>query len=161
MAPADQTTAKPIGREAASAETEAQPAYNVTEQIGHLLRRAHQRASAVFQETLDDPGMTPMQLAALMRLVDAGPVSQNQLGRETAMDPATIQGVIKRLEERGLILRRADPSDRRRTLLSASEAGRALAQSLIPSAERVSARTLEPLSEPERRALIALLKKIA
>lgn len=161
MAPADQTTAKTIGREAAQVETEAQPAYDVTEQIGHLLRRAHQRASAVFQETLDDPAMTPMQLAALMRLVDAGPVSQNQLGRETAMDPATIQGVIKRLEERGLILRRADPSDRRRTLLSASEAGRVLAQSLIPSAERVSARTLEPLSEPERRALIALLKKIA
>jgi len=135
--------------------------YDVTEQIGHLLRRAHQRATAVFQETLDDPGMTPMQLAALMRLVDAGPVSQNRLGRETAMDPATIQGVIRRLEERGLIERRADPTDRRRTLLSASESGRRLAQSLIPSAEKVSARTLEPLSEPERRALIALLKKIA
>ncbi|MEQ8602988.1 MAG: MarR family winged helix-turn-helix transcriptional regulator [Marivibrio sp.] len=135
--------------------------YDVTEQIGHLLRRAHQRATAVFQETLDDPGMTPMQLAALMRLVDAGPVSQNRLGRETAMDPATIQGVIRRLEERGLIERRPDPSDRRRTLLSASEAGGRLAQALIPSAEKVSARTLDPLSESERRALIALLKKIA
>ena len=77
------------------------------------------------------------------------------------MDPATIQGVIKRLEERGLIDRRPDPGDRRRTLLSASAAGRRLAQSLIPSAQKISARTLEPLSEPERRALIALLKKIA
>lgn len=161
MGSADQTAAEQEARDDALHEAEAPSAYDVTEQIGHLLRRAHQRASAVFQETLDDPGMTPMQLAALMRVVDAGPVSQNQLGRETAMDPATIQGVIKRLEERGLIERRADPGDRRRTLLSASKAGRRLAHSLIPSAEKISARTLEPLSEPERRALIALLKKIA
>jgi hypothetical protein len=83
------------------------PDYEVTDQIGHLLRRAHQRASSVFQNTLDDPALTPMQFAALMKLRDGPGLSQNHLGRQTAMDPATVQGVIRRLEERGLIDRQA------------------------------------------------------
>ncbi|MBP5858308.1 winged helix-turn-helix transcriptional regulator [Marivibrio halodurans] len=148
-----------------TAETTAQPGsdpddYEVTEQIGHLLRRAHQRASALFQETLDDPALTPTQFAALMKLADGGPLSQNHLGRLTAMDPATIQGVIRRLGERGLIERRDDPTDRRRTLLMPSEAGRALAARLVPSAREVTRRTLEPLTQAERRTLIDLLIRI-
>lgn len=134
--------------------------YEVTEQIGHLLRRAHQRASALFQTTLDDPALTPTQFAALMKLADGGPLSQNHLGRLTAMDPATIQGVIRRLEERGLIERRGDPTDRRRTLLAPSVAGRALAARLVPSAREISRRTLEPLTPAERRVLIDLLARI-
>ena len=134
--------------------------YEVTEQIGHLIRRAHQRASAVFQETLSDPSLTPMQFAALMKLAD-GPLSQNHLGRLTAMDPATVQGVIRRLEERGLIDRRADERDRRRTLLTLSAEGRALAEALVPSAEAVSRKTLAPLSAAEQATLIRLLKRLA
>ncbi|MCR9221231.1 MAG: MarR family winged helix-turn-helix transcriptional regulator [Alphaproteobacteria bacterium] len=134
--------------------------YEVTEQIGHLLRRAHQRATALFQETLADPTLTPMQFAALMKLRDAGLLSQNHLGRLTAMDPATVQGVIRRLEERGLIVRRADATDRRRTLLALNPAGAALADQLVDSARTVSERTLAPLDPAERRTLVQLLKRI-
>ena len=49
--------------------------------------------------------LTPTQFAALVKVHDIGQVSQNQLGRLTAMDPATIQGVIQRLEARKLIER--------------------------------------------------------
>ena len=88
--------------------TGGKPPYRVEQQIGHLLRRAHQRASAIFQETLDDKALTPMQFAALMRLHDDGSMSQNHLGRLAAMDPATVQGVIRRLQERGLVSRVPD-----------------------------------------------------
>jgi DNA-binding MarR family transcriptional regulator len=134
--------------------------YRVEAQIGHLLRRAHQRATSIFQETLDDPSLTPTQFAALMRLTDDGPLSQNQLGRLAAMDPATVQGVARRLEERGLVTRVADARDRRRTVLSVTADGRALADRLIDSARAVSAKTLAPLSPRERETLIELLGKI-
>ncbi|MBO6836882.1 MAG: MarR family winged helix-turn-helix transcriptional regulator [Alphaproteobacteria bacterium] len=136
------------------------PAYRVERQIGHLLRRAHQRASAIFQETLADPNLTPTQFAALMRLCDDGAMSQNHLGRLTAMDPATIQGVMRRLEERGLVQRAPDPKDRRRTILSPTEEGRELAKKLIPSAKAVSARTLSPLTPDEQKILTELLDRL-
>src|SRR3546814_4425941 len=49
----------------------------------------------------------------MARLHEMGKLSQNRLGRLAAMDPATIQGVIRRLHERGFIERLADPTDRR------------------------------------------------
>ena len=65
--------------------------------IGHLIRRAHQRASATFMTILADHNFTPTQFFALARLRERGQLSQNRLGRLTAMDPATIQGVTRRL----------------------------------------------------------------
>ena len=100
--------------------------YVLQEQIGHLLRRAHQRATQIFLETFEEAGLTPTQWAALAMLAQEGSASQNALGRVTAMDPATIQGVIRRLEERGLITREPDPDDKRRTSLRLSPDGEAV-----------------------------------
>jgi DNA-binding MarR family transcriptional regulator len=136
--------------------------YVIEDQIGHLLRRAHQRATAIFLAELGERfQITPTQYAALVKLHDLGEQSQNQLGRLTAMDPATIQGVIKRLQERSLIERSGDPGDKRRTTLRLSAAGAELVAAMIPFGLRVSAVTLEPLSAEEREVLLALLRRLA
>lgn len=135
-------------------------AYVLEEQIGHLLRRAHQRATALFQDGMAELGLTPTQYAALVKIGEVGEVSQNHLGRLTAMDPATSQGVIKRLEAHGLIGLRPDPADRRRTLLSLSEAGRALIDPAIARGRAITRATLAPLDDEERTRFLALLKKL-
>jgi DNA-binding MarR family transcriptional regulator len=135
-------------------------AYHLENQVGYLLRRAHQRATAVFQERIGDAQITPTQFAALVKLHDEGELSQNHLGRRTAMDPATIQGVIQRLRQRALIDDRTDPGDRRRTLLRLTAEGRALIAGLIPNGTAVSRAILEPLSEAERRAFLAALRRL-
>jgi DNA-binding MarR family transcriptional regulator len=134
--------------------------YRVEDQVGHLLRRAHQRASAIFQAHIGAPDLTPTQFAALVKLRDEGSTSQNQLGRLTAMDRATILGVIRRLDARGLIARTADRRDRRRTLLSLTPRGRQLIARLAPNGFTVSARILAPLTEAERRTFLALLRRL-
>ena len=145
---------------AASAST-AIP-YVVEDQVGHLLRRAHQRATAIFLAELGERfEITPTQYAALVKLHDLGEQSQNQLGRLTAMDPATIQGVIRRLEERRLIERSGHPGDRRRTNLRLSTAGAALVTAMIPNGVAVSVATLAPLDVEERLAFLALLRRLA
>ena len=102
--------------------------YVLEDQVGHLLRRAHQRHTAIFQENIGDAQLTPLQFAALVKLSDVEIVSQNQLGRLTAMDAATMQGVIRRLLSRGLIERRPDPDDRRRLQLRLTDQGRSLVE---------------------------------
>ena len=49
--------------------------YRLEAQVGHLLRRAHQRASATFAKHIGDPQITPTQFAALVKLADEGELS--------------------------------------------------------------------------------------
>ena len=139
----------------------AKEGYILERQAGHLLRRAHQRHSAIFQEKIGDAQLTPLQFAALVKLRDLTEVSQNHLGRLTAMDAATMQGVIKRLASRNLIKRRPDPDDRRRLIVSLSSEGYELVNTLVSSGSDITARTLEPLCPAERKQFLDLLTKLA
>lgn len=134
--------------------------YVLEEQVGHLLRRAHQRASSIFQEVMTE-GLTPPQFAALVKIRDFGTVSQNRLGRSVAMDPATSQGVTQRLLAKNLIQRRNDPNDRRRALLSLTIEGAAIVERLVPLGKQISAETLAPLKPEEQKQFLALLAKLA
>jgi DNA-binding MarR family transcriptional regulator len=154
----------PLPKLKADAEPDAQKApdraYLLEDQVGHLLRRAHQRATAVFLEVMGELELTPTQYAALVKIGDVGETSQNHLGRLTAMDPATSQGVIRRLEAHGLIALRPDPDDRRRTLLTLSPAGRRLLPAAIARGRAVTARTLAPLDAEEQAVFLGLLQKL-
>lgn len=140
---------------------ETGPAYVLEDQVGHLLRRAHQRHAAIFQDMIGEGQLTPLQFAALVKLDDLGEVSQNELGRRTAMDAATMQGVIKRLLARGLADRKPDPGDRRRVVLSLTAEGRALIAAARPNGHAITDETLAGLSGAERRSFLALLKRLA
>ena len=152
---------KPVAALAREGGNEADPAYVLENQVGHLLRRAHQRHAAIFQEMIGDPQLTPLQFAALVKLDDLGEVSQNELGRRTAMDAATMQGVIKRLLARGLIDRKPDPEDRRRVVLSLTEEGHRVIAATMPNGFAISHETLAGLDEADRRAFLSLLKRLA
>lgn len=130
------------------------------ESIGHLIRRAHQRASATFMTILADHQFTPTQFFALARLRERGRLSQNRLGRLTAMDPATIQGVTRRLFERGYIERTPDPTDRRRMVLELTPEGHSLADRLLNGIAAVNGQILAPLAPDEQEQFRSLLKRI-
>ena len=151
----DDPTAK-AGRGAAA----GRGGYLLERQIGHILRRAHQRASAIFMARFAEHGLTPTQFAALAKIGDKGEVSQNRLGRLTAMDPATMKGVIGRLHKRRLIARKPDPADRRRTLWSLTAAGGRLLEDAIAAGVRTTDETLAPLSAKDRKTLLALLAQL-
>jgi DNA-binding MarR family transcriptional regulator len=153
------TNRQPSAR--APIDPEAVRAYRVEEQIGHLIRRAHQRASAIFDATMRDFDVTPVQFAALAKLHDLGrPTSQNLLGRMVGIDPATMFGVAGRLAKRGLVRQSPDPSDARLVLLDLTGEGRAVVEGMKSVGTEVSARTLEPLSPEEARQLTRLLARI-
>jgi len=136
------------------------PDYQLDEQIGFILRQAAQRHAAVFADTIV-AALTPTQFAAIARLYEHGAVSQNRLGRLTAMDVATIKGVVDRLRGRGLARTRQNPEDKRYFLVELTPEGEELARRAIPKALEISARTLNPLTPREREILLRLLMKIS
>ncbi len=135
------------------------PPYVLDEQVGFILRQVWQRHSSIFARDIGT-NLTPTQWAALSKLAETGPCSQNQLGRLTAMDVATIKGVIDRLTARGLTETSQDPDDGRRLLVSLTRAGQQLAEKLAPNALAITRETLAPLEPKERETLMALLNKL-
>jgi DNA-binding MarR family transcriptional regulator len=133
-------------------------AYRLDDQIGYVLRRVTQRHLAIFAAAI--PEVTTTQFAVLARLAEIGPQSQNHLGRETAMDAATIKGVVDRLAKLGYVATSADPADRRRLTVSLTEAGEQLFAARVPTALAVSDETVSPLTAEEARLLKVLLLRL-
>ncbi|HYG88072.1 MAG TPA: MarR family transcriptional regulator [Azospirillum sp.] len=150
----------PVEAETPLQSQSASSDYALTEQINHRLRRAHQRASALFLESVGDTQLTPTQWAALATLSTEGTLSQNQLGRLTCMDPATTQGVVLRLVDRKLVEREPDPKDRRCSSVRLTRAGQTLVSSLLPKALEAHARTLAPLTPEEQATFLSLLGRL-
>ena len=75
--------------------------YVLDDQVGFLMRIAMQRHTSIFTSRMIE-GLTQTQFAALAKLYEVGPCSQNHLGRLIYLDAATIKGVVDRLHLRGL-----------------------------------------------------------
>jgi len=133
--------------------------YVLDEQIGFILRQVSQRHAVIFARDIG-ADLTPTQWAALAKLAESGPCSQNQLGRLTAMDVATIKGVIDRLTARGLTETSPDPEDGRRLRVSLTRAGQQLAEKVAANAFAISRETLAPLDVRERELFVELLSKL-
>jgi MarR family transcriptional regulator, lower aerobic nicotinate degradation pathway regulator len=133
--------------------------YVLDDQVGFLMRIAMQRHTSIFAARMIE-GLTQTQFAAMSKLQEVGPCSQNHLGRLIFLDAATIKGVVDRLGARGFVTALADPKDRRRRAVALTTRGRKVTQVATAVAARITAATLAPLSAEERLRLVRLLKKL-
>ena len=152
---AEKFAAKAVAAAAASG------GYLLEDQVGFRLRKAHQRATNIFADLMAEFDVTPTQFAALAKLDDLGAISQNQLGRLTAMDPATILGVVGRLHRSGWLRARTSVEDQRLMLIELTTEGQARTKAMKVKAAMVSARTLSPLSAAEAQTLNELLARLS
>src|SRR5690349_6550177 len=136
----DRAKAKPSARRPPAKS----PSYVLDEQIGFLLRVAMQRHTAIFMSQMTDK-LTQTQFAALAKLLEVGPCSQNQLGRLIYLDAATIKGVVDRLQLRGLVATCDDPSDKRRRSVTLPDEGRRTTEAAASVAAKIHKKTLAPL----------------
>ena len=133
--------------------------YVLDEQVGFLMRVAMQRHTAIFMSRIVE-GLTQTQFAALAKLLEVGPCSQNHLGRLIYLDGATIKGVVDRLRARRFVTSQGDPQDKRRRAIALSETGRRVAEAAVSVAAQITAETLAPLTQDEQRTVARLLKKL-
>ncbi len=134
--------------------------YDLATHPAHLMRRAHQRATLCFQDVMGK-NLTPTQMAALATIMKHGELSQNQLGRLTAMDPSTISIVVKKLLGHGLVQRSPSASDQRLSLIRLTDAGIRYTLPLLAQSVEVGRKVLAPLTADEQRTFMALLHRVA
>ena len=128
---------------------------------GHLLRRCHQIAVAIFLDVCADFDLTPLQFAVLEALCSDGSQDQVTLGGATALDRTTITVLLRNLERRGLISRAKSRRDQRSKIVSPTAAGRALLEAALPAVEDAQRRIVAPLDAREADRLLRLLEKLA
>lgn len=134
--------------------------YNLNDQVGYLLRLAHQRHAEIFKlHTIEK--LTPTQFSALLRISQQGKVSQNHLGRLAGMDVATVKGVVERLKDKGFVELKPDLEDKRRLVISLSDKGKSIVAGLEEIGANITEETLSPLNDDERATLVKLLQKIS
>lgn len=108
---------------------------------------------------LAEHGLGLHHLAVLSALADFGTLSQQQLADRLDIDKSHMVGFIDTLDERSLVTRERDATDRRRHQIALTREGRALTQRL----HRVSQSAqdcFDVLSQGDRDRLVALMKKV-
>ncbi|MEU5654931.1 MarR family transcriptional regulator [Streptomyces sp. NPDC047737] len=128
--------------------------------IGHLIRRAEQVHTALWTQHVSRE-ITSQKFAILNALSRDPGVDQRTLGRLTSLDRSTVNLMIRRLVDQALVSQVRDEEDRRRTLLSLTDEGAALLDSLIAPAERINELLLRSLPESERAIAVDILSRLA
>src|SRR6516164_8316058 len=90
---------------------------------GHLLRRCHQIAVAIFLDECRAFDLTPLQYVAMAALATHGPLDKATIGGAVALDRTTVAVVVKNLEERGFVTIRPSDQDRRAKLIKITTKG--------------------------------------
>src|ERR1700724_187128 len=133
----------------------------VDQRLLPLLEHLARVGRRAFETTLAPGGLRPRHLIALKLPSDQGPASQQALGEVLSLDPSNVVGLLNELEERGLITRRRDCSDRRRHIVELSTTGEAALATAYARLLLVEDSLLAALSVEERATLYHLLVRAA
>src|SRR6185312_1619941 len=126
----------------------------------HLLHRAGQCASEMFQIELGGDDLTPRQYAILLTVAQNEGLSQTQLVELTGIDRSTLADVVRRMLKKGLLQRRRTRDDARAYSVKLTDEGTKVLKSHDPRARRVDERILSSLPAPQRDRFLQDLNAI-
>src|SRR4051812_27760864 len=138
---------------------DAPPFAGPESRLSLLLARHGGITDARMREALTTSGVTPRHAIVLMHL-DGGQFSQRDLGARLGVDPSVLVALLNALEERDLVRRRRDPTDRRRHIVEITEAGAAAVTKLDAAIGRVEDELFADLTPQERDTLHSLLARV-
>ncbi|MEI5100416.1 MarR family transcriptional regulator [Streptomyces sp. PmtG] len=127
---------------------------DVVELIGTVVARYHEE----YEVAAAQHALTGAQ-ARVLGLLSLEPMPMRRIALRLKCEPSNVTGIVDRLEARGLVERRPDPTDRRVKLAAPTEEGLATARGLRDSLD-FAREPLAGLSHEERVALRGLLRRM-
>jgi MarR family 2-MHQ and catechol resistance regulon transcriptional repressor len=103
--------------------------------------------------------LTLSQFGVLEALYHIGDLTVGEVKEKILSSDGTIPVVVKNLEKRGLLTRKQDTSDKRKSILSLTKQGKQVISAAYPLNETMIHDQLSVWSEEEKEELAALLKK--
>lgn len=128
--------------------------------LGFRLRRVNHALTRGFTLATGDHRLRGGEFTSLAIIACNPGISQNEICRTTGLDKSAAVAVIDDLIRRGWIARERCGQDRRRYLLTITQAGRQALDDLVARTGVIEAPVLAALTMPERAMLFALLDKL-
>jgi DNA-binding MarR family transcriptional regulator len=127
---------------------------------GFLVRRLHQIFTSIYMQNCREFETTPVQSSVMQVLFKKPAMDQVSLAAEIGMDRDTTSNVLGRLERRGIVKRKIDPSDRRNKRASLTPQGRAMITKMRRQIQLTHDKLLEPLGTQEKVLFMEMLCKL-
>ncbi|MEU6343516.1 MarR family winged helix-turn-helix transcriptional regulator [Streptomyces sp. NPDC046977] len=136
------------------------PASDPLDRLGFLLARHGAVAKDRVHHAFAVCGLAPRQGTTLMLLGRSGDMSQQALAGELGVDPSIMVGILNDLESCRLLERRRDPADRRRHIVTITEAGTDTLTRVEKALHEVESELFADLAPEELTALRGLLARV-
>jgi MarR family transcriptional regulator for hemolysin len=125
------------------------------------LRAAYLAMRRRFMRRFADGGLTNDQFVVLTVLAGGDGLTQTELVRRSHSDPNTISGILRLLEERGLVERLTCGADGRARRVHLTADGEAAQRAAAAAAETLQAELLAAVPPADRPAVLAGLRAVA
>lgn len=124
-----------------------------------LMIACKRRFESNFESLYEEDGMSVMQALVIRTIARyPGGISMIDISKEIGVSRSLITGVIRKLEETGLVL--ITPVDRRTTSVTLTEKGEKLLPDIERRVEESYSKVIESLTENERRILVETARGI-
>ena len=117
------------------------------------LRAAIGRLSRRLRPTVAGSGLTPSQISVLFTVVRLGPIGLSELAVMESLNATMLSRITAQLCDAGLIVREADPGDRRSAFVAATAAGKRMRERIHRERARALGAHVEQLDDEQREAL--------
>jgi len=126
-----------------------------------VLWKAASAVEAYAEKSIRELEMCGSDFAVLEALLHKGPLPVNEIGKKVLLTSGSITVAVDRLENKGLVERRAHGTDRRaRVVHLTKEGGKLIKRVYVDHAADMEKLASASLTRSERKTLISLLKKI-
>jgi DNA-binding MarR family transcriptional regulator len=136
--------------------TDADPIPNLGELLHHTAKAFSQWLDGLFEGT----GMSPARARLVAILHCSGSQTMAALAEALEVTPRNVTGLVDGLEAEGLLARRADPADRRATVIELTATGQRWADRHLGPLTKAGAAAFADLSSRDRRELARLLAAV-
>lgn len=125
-----------------------------------VLSRAHRAFNDVVNKHISTFKLNPTEFAVLELLYHKGDQPLQQIGGKILLASGSITYVVDKLEQKGLLARRACPKDRRVTHAQITDKGKQLIEEIFPPHEERINEIVSVLTDEEKNMVTELLKKV-
>jgi MarR family 2-MHQ and catechol resistance regulon transcriptional repressor len=128
----------------------------------YILIKMHRILNQIDRETAHIAAkydLTLSQFGVLEALFHIGDLTVGEVKEKILSSDGTIPVVVKNLEKRGLLFRKQDPGDKRKSILSLTDEGRQVISEAYPANESMIYDKMSVWSQKDKEQLAALLKK--
>ena len=126
-----------------------------------ILTRAQQVVHQHFRTQLEVLDVTPVQYAVLDTLWKEDNLTPSQIAGSISLDSSTVTGILDRLENKNLVKRMPDPTDRRAVRVTLTNNGRELEEPLMKIIAECNQTVMKVFTLDEQEVLIKILQRLA